>query len=878
MANNLTNYTSVYNIKEFISKDIAQKYFELDDINQYNVGVFGYLSDIESSTTEDISNMISTYIKEIFPNLADISESIYSYSGLYDVQDIFATPASTNVILFVNEADILRNGQRNGTQYEFYIDSKLVIDIDGHEFSPDYDIKISYRQYRESYIYNCMYQPEYDNSLSDVTTRPYIQMKKVKYNNENYLGLMITVRAVKKDRQMFNIINNDKINVPKVSVDFEGQLAGFEVLYKAPTDSVYRQLKKVFYMSAPIKSDFCFFKMVNENRLELSFTTKDGYFQPQFNSELEVIIYTCDGKVDNFSLYKGDNIVVSQTSEKYPYNDNLLLLALERSDSVGGSPMKNIDEIKSEYLDNMLTLKSYTTENDLQIFFNKLKKQLGSDIVFIKKRDDVFERLFGAFSLFKDYNNDIYPTNTLNLTVKKEQLFDPGDAYIIKPGHIFSYDGISTDTVIMKDELTIQTPVKNDDFIYTNPFLIYIQKSPDVVGYFINSCNETHQTDFIFSEQQAPVQFICSSMSIFRDAINGDSEYTIRVSVTPSVDNYPDIVQADGKDNGVLRICGTLSKHGIEDYMINFNLKSADTKTNVYIYEAKLKTEDRITLQNDLEVIDIIDTLNGNVVTASTPMYMDLRILSFFKFDDVKIGHRFDHLNGLDGFTLTNEYRSAERIKLITPIPNMRSKLIYKGSPDNESFQVNLSLVPFIKSEIVKDTNRYLYLLSSMKKQYVFLSELMQQITNNYTIDLKFYNTYGRSNNFMVGDGAQKLDRVNIGIEFAVSPAIGTDEDKLKDDMRVIIKEYIESINKDSLNAIYISNLITKLETALPEIEYLKFVKINDYDSNVQVIDNSGVDLQLFDRDKIRNFVPEFLTIELSNIKISTIEGRSKTL
>lgn len=876
MANQLTNYTSVYNIKDFISKDIAQKYFDLDDINQYNIGVFGYLSDIESSTTEDISNMISTYIKEIFPNLADISESIYSYSGLYDVQNMFATPSSTNIILFVNEADILRNGQRNGTQYEFFIDSNLVIDIDGHEFSPDYDIKISYRQYRESYIYNCMYDIDYENSLSNVTTRPYIQMKKIKYMNENYLGLMITVRAAKRETQVFNIINNDKINVPKVTVDFEGQLAGFEVLYKSPTSTVFRQIKKVFYMAAPIKTDFCFFKMVNENRLELSFTTKDGYFQPAFNSEIKVIIYTCEGASDNFTLYKGDNITVSQTSEKYPYNDNLLLLAVERSDSIGGSPMKTIDGLKSEYLQNMLTLKSYTTENDLQIFFNQLKTYLGGDIVFIKKRDDVFERLFGAFSLFKDYNNDIYPTNTLNLLIQKDQLYDPGEAYIIKPGQVFSYDGNSTDRVIMIDNK--DRALSDEEFLYTNPFLIYIQKSPDVVGYFINSCNESFQTDFIFSEEQAPVQFICSSIDIFRDAINGDNEYTVTISVSPSVDNYPDIVDEDGNDTGVLKVCGTLSKGGIEDFMVNFALKSADVDSNVYTYETKLKTADRITLQNEIELIDMIDTSDGSLITASTPMYMDLKILTLFKFDDVNIGHRFDAINNLNGYTLTNEYRSSESIKLITPIANMRSKLTYEGNPDNDIFSILISLSPLVKYDLIKDTKRYLYLLSSMKKQYIFLAELMHQIVNNYTIDLKFYNTYGRSNNFMIGDGAEKLNKVNIDISFAVSPAIGTDEDKLKDDMRVIIKEYIESINKDSLNAIYISNLITKLETALPEIEYLKFTSINNYDSSVQVIDNSGVNLELFDRSQIRNFVPEFLTVELQNIKITTIEGRQKTI
>ena len=126
------------------------------------------------------------------------------------------------------------------------------------------------------------------------------------------------------------------------------------------------------------------------------------------------------------------------------------------------------------------TVGSYTNENDLQLYFDNFNRNFNSDILFLKKRDDIFERLFSAFILLKDNTNEIYSTNTLKLDLTIDD-FDSelaqSDIYVMKPGHIFKYKPDSLDTVERVDRSISPRASYNDDyFLFSNPFLIYFSK------------------------------------------------------------------------------------------------------------------------------------------------------------------------------------------------------------------------------------------------------------------------------------------------------------------------------------------------------------------------------------------------------------------
>ena len=97
------NYSSIYNMKDFAMKEVAPKYFSNHDINEFNLGLLGYTTELIGTVTEDSFNTVSAYTNEIFPNLAVMPESIFNYSALFNMSGDIGTPAKTTIYLFVSE-------------------------------------------------------------------------------------------------------------------------------------------------------------------------------------------------------------------------------------------------------------------------------------------------------------------------------------------------------------------------------------------------------------------------------------------------------------------------------------------------------------------------------------------------------------------------------------------------------------------------------------------------------------------------------------------------------------------------------------------------------------------------------------------------------
>ena len=147
----------------------------------------------------------------------------------------------------------------------------------------------------------------------------------------------------------------------------------------------------------------------------------------------------------------------------------------------------------------------------------------------------------------------------------------------------------------------------------------------------------------------------------------------------------------------------------------------------------------------------------------------------------------------------------------------------------------------------------------------------MYNKTNNYSVDMKFYNTYGRSNNFVIGEEQNILNRVNCDIHLKVYPYVRAEGETLVQNMKMFIKEYFETVNKENNDGIFISNLIQELENTFSGIRYLKFVSINGYNIDCQSIENIAVDINTLNKEDRIAFIPEYLNIELEDIRIDLL-------
>lgn len=864
------NYSSIYNIKDFARNALMPKYFDVNEVNDLNVGLLGMTTELITSGFEDNFNTVSMYLKELFPNTATMSETIYTYASLFQISELFATPASMDIILMVKESDILTLGTINGNVREFVVDCDTIIDVQGLQYMLDYDVKIRAKRYLDDYIFTSVYDFEYRNSLNPSTSSPYI--KNIRYNGEEgkYIGLMVTVHQVNKFKQEEVIINNTRINYPKFKIQYDDMLANFEVFYKSPNMTEETQLTKRLKNSVPIEQPFCYYSFKDNNEIEISFSTREKSFHPDFNSDIRIEYYTTKGTKGNYPLYKGNimDMVVSPQSERYQYLSSVTMFAIPQTDSMGGSNTLAFDDLKKIVNEKFSTINTITTENDLLQYFDNAKYRMGSHMLFVKKRDDVFERLFTAFTMLKDRNNELIHSNTLNLELNLEDIGSAPDekTAVIKPGTIMKYREGSIDTV----EITQQMGRSEEDFRFVNPFLINIITEPSTsVGFYLNSINQKFPLNYQFINDECPVQCICNNVEITRDALHGDDFYELSIDLlnTSGMEPYP-VFHDNGEWTENLKVkCIFKDQESSKDLCyIDFQFITYDAEASVMTFKAKLNTDDVLTLNNRLRVTGVKDIITGKTSTKMigfSDIVIDICV--FYKSNEIE-NHKYSNLEDLNQYKISNIYSSIDHpVSLVYSFDIIRSQLSYLADSDKS---IKLRFLPLFSAYDMIDKDKFDDTIDRLRNQYNFLTSVLKLLENNYSIDMKFYNTYGRAKIFTVDDGTL-LDRVNCAIRFDLFLLPGSDDSQVLNNVRAFISEYFENLNLSVDNSVKISNLIQEIENTFIDVDYLKFVCINEYDSNIQVLRNIlPANTTTMDKEQLKEYVPEYVTARDSRIDL----------
>lgn len=218
-----------------------------------------------------------------------------------------------------------------------------------------------------------------------------------------------------------------------------------------------------------------------------------------------------------------------------------------------------------------------------------------------------------------------------------------------------------------------------------------------------------------------------------------------------------------------------------------------------------------------------------------------------------------------------NEY---ERFDLLQQWTQMRSTVIFNGSISS-GYRVDVGLIPMLRYDLCKDPDKVEYVIKAMIEQYQTMTELIRdRLEENTGIDFKLYNTCGRGLFYKIGvESADdphwtRLDSVSLKIKFI----LGVHEEILyQDTMDAVkdhIKAYIENLDIDEATIFNVSNLQTSIENNIPNVRYLIFLGINDYDSTYQRIrldDPYKIDMTTLMHQL---YCPEFLTINRDNIEI----------
>ena len=537
--------------------EIAPKYFDFDTSELNRAGMFGYVNEVMSTVTMDGSRAMSNARREFYPTTATWAKSFYKMGALHKLSYPLANASHASAVILLKESEIITHAEVSNSIYKFVIDDTLKVLAGEVEFMLDFPIIILAKKKKvgasilsnptdsssttSKYAYTVRYDNTYTNSLNTQNIK-YIKSKTTVYAGETYLLIKVGLRQVTKTILSSTI--NSSPTLTNVTIDFpiSGQLCNFEIFYRESSDSTKYQLTKLPINSQPINGKFCMYSLVNDTTLRISFPM-NAYFTPKFNSTLEVHVYTTLGSAGNYPIFNMD-LVCSSQSETYPYNNMVAMLGQIKGSSEGGVDLPTLSDFKQSVISAYATNKVYVTDTDLQIYFDDTMLTNRNKVLFFKRRDDVFERLYGSFMLIKDSNGNVIPTNTLTMELTTDDLnavYEMSNKAFIKPGRVWKYQDAEHFTSslynVYPTDLSLNTDINDSitDFCFVNPFLIHVSMANNAIGYYLNTMDDTLAMDTVSINDSSYVQFNLNSFNIHRNAIRNEDFYKLTVYLSPSV-------------------------------------------------------------------------------------------------------------------------------------------------------------------------------------------------------------------------------------------------------------------------------------------------------------------------------------------------------
>ena len=877
-----TDYSSIYSIKEFYQK-VIPLYFDKDKLALSTVGDLGMFLDITGSTTEDMINIMGRYINEVMPGQAELPDFIYANAANYGVTNLLATPAKMSMLLLIKEDDVIKNSVDIENHKEFVIDSDMSILVDDLYFSIPYNIKIRSTLFEGEYNHMSFYDMNYTNDVSNESI-PFIKTMKTNVQGDVWLVLRVNVYQYKKSKSDNPITTNSKLNIPFIDKMFNDQLCNFEVFYTPAGSTKSIQLEKRADKMQPVTTPFVFYKMTGDNSIRFSFANDDRYFVPDYNSTITIHLYETSGELGNVPFNKNgiDVTIHTDTSdESLAYNRTIYPMGLSQGSSVGGKDQLTLDKVKLLTMEKQVTVNSYTTDNDLNVFFSNNASIYNHDGIFVKNRDDYAGREYGCFTKLGDGTN-IYPTNTLNLRLKTEEADVHHKAlrqYIVKAGTVFKYENsYCNDTVVKKHEGD-----EDQELEYVLAPLMVVGTKPNKVGFYMNTIDRDIEVDYTYFNLDSIFNFVVQKCNVRRDAIHGDDSYHITM-VLARVDGVFNNIQSTDftmqPTNGELDIDKlevlVIFNTGVGNY-VRMKCESAEQSSNDYLYTftADIGTTDMISdgriLLTGLQKRED-DSSDERLIDMLNP---DMNFAIFYDYEGTDESHKYNDISIVENHTLCNIYTPQENgFYFAYPMNLIRSHVIFEDRPTTESgFGFYVKQVPLFGRDFILNTDNLGEVLDTLTTEHTFLENLVDSLHGLFTINMKLYNTYGRARNFYIGYGTDHeiINRVNCSFHIGIKFYEGIIQEDYLYQIKAFIKNFIEDLNssvQSGSNQAYISVLDQKLHnTFTDQIKYAIFYSINGYDSKYQVIEAE----KDVNDNELLNYVPEYLTISADDIIITSL-------
>lgn len=862
--------SDIYDISEFVD-DIQQNNSDLERTT-LAAGMFGYLNDMFTISMQNTVRMTAEYSNEAIATRAKYPKNVITHALNLGIRDINATPATIKTLIMVPEDYLLERLEDE----KFRLDSNCKIYLGDYEFHFDYDIIIR-RNFLadQSYVYTAMYDMSVTNELSDITN-PYLPPIGIfnYYGGTRMLAFTVQLRQVEYRTEIRKIITDNPLENKVMNFTFDGQLASFNLdVYESDNDIIHlTPVYEGLYDETPGLM-YCNYSYLNSNTIRVKFD-RDNY-EPMLNCEVYINIKETQGSGGNFKFV--DDVQVDLESDTINYDGMYIIVSpIGTKESSGGLDAKTVDQLKKIIPKEALAHGTIINTQDLENFFNQIDDE-NCKLYFYKNKDNPLTRLYYAYIVTKQQDN-IIPTNTVSFTFTKDQFADcitEDGNIIMKPGNKFY---LNPDEKIMKlvtnyDELTDEEKLQMDKegFLYMNPFLCIINKSPLYTSYILDIFNAEKDLEFTYINNNSEYQYIASYVNWYRQYFTDRDKYKMDIELIQNIRSDdsgvvirdPETLEVTGAN---LRIIAVFyDNKGIAPFRwLEAEYKSFDEDEYIFNYQFVFETDNVYDDSNRIKITNMMDMNSNRVQFGYNKETVKCKLLIFAEFPNGEYGrNNWDkYIPGLEGYTLTNEYDIADNLELFYNYTQIMSSDVKLTQYDptieepelGDTTWYTILRMPCIRDLYVKNEKRIFNFIKDVERRRRYIEQSVLELEDSFGVDLKFFNTYGPSTLFYLEDG-NNINRTNLSMTFKMKPYSMSDV-YIKDNIIVDIKEYMEDIN--DIKDFHAPNLTTYIENKYSDqLVYFEFVDINGYGPGNQHI--------YMPESYHGDVVPEFLNININD-------------
>lgn len=845
----------IYNIVNMVD-NLKKRYVEDEDETTLALGIFGFIGDVESKKIQSAIIQTGELGNEMFPTRAKLEKNILSHAIYQNVDDINASPAFVVANIGIKISD-LNNLMKNN---RFVFDRNCPIYIDDYEFHFDYDVILQRNQTAQmsSPIYSARYDLTTKNTISKITS-PYLkQPVVVNLYNTKYVVFQATLRQVTIEWTSDKLITASIIDNKTFIFNFTNQLADFVV--NVTENGKTTRLTPVFYGS-PVDPDieyYCWYLFLNDESVRITFDAAS--FIPGLNADITIEAQTTLGAKGIFDYDTNEALFTTFSSIDKGYS-NINCYLLPVTSSYDGKDRKSAEELKKIIPKFALSRGYVTTETDLNNYFNLINNE-NNRLKLQKKVDNQLERIWYSYFLIKDEYGNIVPTNTCDIIIDVEDgsCFECEDGRMIVPaGSYFAFDPVTRIAHIIDEseipELYSDEYFSDNVYYYISVFNIAITKDPLYAAFYMTNVNRNSYFVFDWCNDNCDLQFITTRNNITRKLLTDRNVYSFTFSLMQSVDDdfqmYYTITDGDVVTVVNKMKCIVVLYRGSEPY------RWAECELMEY-HPNDLTSNWKLDLETDnsLDNENFIKLLNLGVIGTSNERnygYFESSSKAFLyilgQFDRDMGRYDLDSLvPGLDGWSVTNKYEIENGLLLFHNYTNMMNSKI--SAKSDTVYSINN--FPMVGAHYMIDESYVKLFLDALNLKRAYIEDCLAIIENSMDIDLKFFNTYGPSVTYTIGDSKGTLiNHIDLEMKFRIK-LVSASDIYTKDAIIQFIKSYIEDIT--DIGSLHIPNLITEVETEFAgSIIYCEYMNFNNFWLGVQ-----HIELQEPDNP---HTVPEFVCI-----------------